>query len=437
MSEPGTPTDKRSRQGSQISATGKPPRSPAASLSATPVPPSNNGEVSRDGATPTMEGTQNRSRGPSIASASGVERQPSALSTGNKSVKSEVKTASAAGGGESPVSAVGENSPTPVPQSEPSPSPNPTPSPAPVEEPPREPTPPAAPLTVEEKLVQAEQELAAAKSKIYSLEQQNASMQRLMSGTSSDAKIKLLNQDINKRIERIKALEAEVKKQTKRAEDAEKKASSGLSRRASRSSMNVSDKASAEKIKELQKQLNASQSKVAELSAGKPATGGTTPTMAPVQHVSQPDAGSQQLIFKLRTMLAERDAEKQMLEHRLSKAQEAIVSSAGSGFENEVKLQQARSALQSILTSQSPSRSRSPHHTDRGLSHSPAASPAKYESITSGAERPKAYYDSAGGIYNPTSAMARLSSASPQYSSPQYSVPGGYTRNVSPTRRYY
>ena len=420
MSQPGTPVDKRSRQGSQISLSGKPP----GSQSATPVPE----DGSRDVPTPPVDAAQNRSRGQSIASAAGIERQPSAVSVGKQSGKSEVKPASLIGGGESPVSAVPEISPSPAPPSEVTPE---------VEEPPREPTPPAAPaapLSTEEKLLQAEQDLAEAKSKIHALEQQNASIQRLMSGQSSDAKIKLLNQDINKRIERIKALETEVKKQTKRADDAEKKASQGgMTRRASRSSMNVSDKVSADKIKELQKQLNASQTKVAELSA-KPTggAGGTqTPTIAPIQHASQPDAGSQQLVFKLRTMLAERDAEKQMLEHRLKKAQEAIVSSAGSGFENEVKLQQARSALQSILTSQSPSRSRSPQHVDRTSRSPAAASPVKYDSITSGHERPKAYYDSVGAAaYNPTSAMARLSSSSPQYSSPQYSLTGGYARTV-------
>eukprot|EP01059_Diplonema_ambulator_P007116 TRINITY_DN16647_c0_g2_i2.p1 TRINITY_DN16647_c0_g2~~TRINITY_DN16647_c0_g2_i2.p1 ORF type:complete len:443 (+),score=103.40 TRINITY_DN16647_c0_g2_i2:46-1329(+) len=259
-----------------------------------------------------------------------------------------------------------------------------------------------------------ETELAEAKNRIYSLEQQNASLQRLMSSSSGDTKIKMMTQDLNKRSERIKALEAEVKKQTKRAEEAEAKARvTTKERRMSRSSMNVSEKGSAQDkavIKELQTKLQETEAKLNE-----------------VQRQDRPVSFSvggqdaQATIFKLQTLLAEREAANQLLEQKLARAQAAIVSSAGAGFENEVKLQQAKSALQSILRSQSPQHStRAPSQPLRGGSASPMSHPASPSLTQYPSSRPKAYYET---LANPYSSLTSYSAVS-------------QPRSVSPTRRY-
>eukprot|EP01064_Diplonema_japonicum_P000651 TRINITY_DN10428_c0_g2_i1.p1 TRINITY_DN10428_c0_g2~~TRINITY_DN10428_c0_g2_i1.p1 ORF type:complete len:433 (+),score=96.79 TRINITY_DN10428_c0_g2_i1:54-1352(+) len=282
---------------------------------------------------------------------------------------------------------------------------------------------PVAPPTTPPEARSVETELADARAKVHSLEQQNASLQRLMSSGSGEVKIKMLTQDLAKRSERIKSLEAEVKRLTKRAEEAETKARANVQRRASRSSMNVSEKGSSQDravIKELQAKLHDAEGKIQALQ-----TKDGRPTSFPAGGQNE----AQGTIFKLQTMLAERDAEVQMLQQKLQRAQDAIVSSAGAGFENEVKLQQARTALQSILRSQSPqhSSSRAPSQPTRGASPmSPLSTTAALTQYPSTASKPKAYYETLVNPYSTTSLASPTSAYSPL----------GQPRSVSPTRRF-
>eukprot|EP00754_Rhynchopus_humris_P013646 Rhum_TRINITY_DN14338_c3_g1::Rhum_TRINITY_DN14338_c3_g1_i1::g.81618::m.81618 len=288
---------------------------------------------------------------------------------------------------------------------------------------------PEVELTVEEKLARAERELAEAKQKVYSLEQTNASMQRLMASGSGDSKIKLLTADLNKRAEKIKALEGALKKEKHRGDEFEKalKTERSKSNRASRASLNLSAGSTGQDkqvIRELQAKLEAANKTLSE--------GGAPPSRPTSQHYPQPE--STHAVTKLQAMLTEKESEKQMLKNKLDAAQEAIVSSAGAGFENEVKLQQARTALQSILRSQSPqhSASHSPHSMRAmspaaTLANAASASPFRnYASITSAASKPRAYYEPAG-------------SASPLQQYASYASPtasGSQRRDRSPTRQY-
>eukprot|EP01065_Artemidia_motanka_P012275 TRINITY_DN1674_c11_g1_i1.p1 TRINITY_DN1674_c11_g1~~TRINITY_DN1674_c11_g1_i1.p1 ORF type:complete len:535 (+),score=124.21 TRINITY_DN1674_c11_g1_i1:215-1606(+) len=192
------------------------------------------------------------------------------------------------------------------------------------------------------RLESKDQELRKAEQQVENLEQTNASLNRLMQSQSQDAKVKLLNEDLQKRAATIKKLEEENKRLHKKAE------SSG-SRPVSRQPSVVSggDRRVLEEkdgqIRDLKAQL---MQRDAELSRARESVDRPQSAARPVQ---SGDAGLQDQNVRLRQMLAEREAEKQQIQLRLERAQDAILSSAGAGFENEVKLQQARTALQCIL----------------------------------------------------------------------------------------
>ncbi|KAJ9462822.1 hypothetical protein DIPPA_59580 [Diplonema papillatum] len=232
------------------------------------------------------------------------------------------------------------------------------------------------PEYAEDELDSCRRELAAANSRIVSLEKDKEALQRLMSSSSGDAKVRILTQDLQKRSEKIKQLEAELKRQMKRVDDAERQMKTGRHKDRRHSRASIHDKSSAQDravIKELQQKLVHAEARLKgghhHVDASSAHSFGEEP-----RHPNSRDSQSQATILKLRSLLAERETEVARLRQRLDRAQEAIVSSAGAGFENEVKLQQARSALKCILSSQSPSsRARSP--SPASLAHSQPGSP--------------------------------------------------------------
>ena len=370
----GTPTQARSRQGSFSSASPLQKQASVASLARSAAA---SAAAAADVMSPTVaSGAGSRRNSVRSQNSQGTLQHSTTLRPPSVGDQASERAESVVG------TAVGSPSLAAQDVAAPSPAP-PTPQEAPIE------------LTTEERLEKAERELADSRAKVYSLEQTNASLQRLMASGSADSKVKLLTADLNKRVEKIKALEAEVKKQTKRADDAETKAkqASLKDKRQSRSSMNLSQHGSNQDkavIKDLQAKLA-----VAEMRGA---------SAEPAQPHSHDGGQAPQVVSKLQTMLAEKETEKLMLSRKLEQAQDAIVSSAGAGFENEVKLQQARSALQSILRSQSPQHTaaNSPALVPSMRAMSPASmiNPAstnsfrQHQSITSTASRPRgAYYD--------------------------------------------
>eukprot|EP01065_Artemidia_motanka_P022919 TRINITY_DN27181_c0_g1_i1.p1 TRINITY_DN27181_c0_g1~~TRINITY_DN27181_c0_g1_i1.p1 ORF type:complete len:582 (+),score=224.11 TRINITY_DN27181_c0_g1_i1:79-1824(+) len=202
-------------------------------------------------------------------------------------------------------------------------------------------------------------------------------------GRDQDARVKRLSDDLKDRDGTIKRLQGEVADLSKKAQSAEKdkKDAQRLSRRMSTCST-ADAKAVQERdrtIKELQEQLERredeldaarkaaagardseqavrgllEQTRAAAAAAGVEVSGLQTLPMAGNRaSIGAPRSGDGAEATALRQQLAQREAEVKQLLLRLDRAQDAIICTAGSGFENEVKLQQARSALRCILTAQ-------------------------------------------------------------------------------------
>eukprot|EP00756_Hemistasia_phaeocysticola_P009932 Hpha_TRINITY_DN14971_c5_g10::TRINITY_DN14971_c5_g10_i1::g.144002::m.144002 len=224
---------------------------------------------------------------------------------------------------------------------------------------------------LEKQLHDKDAELRYERSEGEKLNARVESLNRLLSSNTQDSKVKILNEDLQKRAATIKKLEEENKKLSKKAESAGT-ADRRKSRQGSIASADVADRDA--KIKELQNELEQTRSdltrkrkeaeqgrKALESAREKAAAAGVDvgemvqrmPSRVQSMAMSTSDVEN----VKLRQMLAEREAERQQMQCRLDRAQEAILSSAGAGFENEVKLQQARTALQCILKAH---RSKSP-----------------------------------------------------------------------------
>eukprot|EP01065_Artemidia_motanka_P023843 TRINITY_DN284_c0_g2_i1.p2 TRINITY_DN284_c0_g2~~TRINITY_DN284_c0_g2_i1.p2 ORF type:complete len:229 (+),score=99.20 TRINITY_DN284_c0_g2_i1:553-1239(+) len=190
-----------------------------------------------------------------------------------------------------------------------------------------------------------------------------------MQGSSQDAKVRLLTEDLSKRAATIKKLEEEVRKQTKRADAAEAAAAAtraappvaAAAASAATDTKALKDKDAA--ISELKAELER-RSATAHKDAGRAAS----------LESSLQDALRELQV--LRQRMVEKEVEITHVRQRLDRAQEAIADSAGAGFESDVKLQRARGALISVLRnadSLSP-RSGSPTHTAVSRFCSPGSS---------------------------------------------------------------
>eukprot|EP00756_Hemistasia_phaeocysticola_P009934 Hpha_TRINITY_DN14971_c5_g2::TRINITY_DN14971_c5_g2_i1::g.143949::m.143949 len=220
---------------------------------------------------------------------------------------------------------------------------------------------------LEKQLHDKDAELRHERSESEKLNARVESLNRLLSSNTQDSKVKILNEDLQKRAATIKKLEEENKRLSKKAESAGAGTADRRKSRAGSTATSPADVADRDaKIKELQNELEQTRSdltrkrkeveqgrKALEAAREKAAAAGVdvgemvqrVPSRIQSMAVSSSDVEN----IKLRQMLAEREAEKQQIQCRLDRAQEAILSSAGTGFENEVKLQQARTALQCIL----------------------------------------------------------------------------------------
>eukprot|EP01062_Namystynia_karyoxenos_P055988 TRINITY_DN4697_c1_g2_i5.p1 TRINITY_DN4697_c1_g2~~TRINITY_DN4697_c1_g2_i5.p1 ORF type:complete len:544 (+),score=195.17 TRINITY_DN4697_c1_g2_i5:95-1726(+) len=305
------------------------------------------------------------------------------------------------------------------------------------------------PTALRARVEELEGQLHSKNQEIARLEATNASLQRLMEAKSSDAKVKTLQDDLAKRAATIKKLEEEIKRLQKKAESSDRE-----TKRLSRLPSNLGDKGDVEErdrmIRELQSKLQsreealsaarseAAQSKRAAESARAAAEAAGVevnvdiPQSRPLSmQLDSAAVGAQQENFRLRQQLAEKDAERQQLQNRLDRAQDAILSSAGAGFENEVKLQQARTALQCILKAH-----RSPSGDAAGRSsqsptglHSYSSAPAAaYRSRTDFSALPSAPVYSSAALSAatrlpppppPPGGSSAFSRTSPKYSPPR------------------
>lgn len=207
-------------------------------------------------------------------------------------------------------------------------------------------------------------EVEELRAQVARLSASNESMSRLMQSSSQDSKVRLLTEDLSKRAAAIKKLEDEVRTQKRRAEKAE-------AQRDESSKDKGTSKAPVHIAQADTKELEASKKAASELKKRVEALTESLDSerdrrVAAEQRAAAGEAMKQRF-QELGQMVVQKDVQIQHLEQRLARAQEAIVNSAGSGYENDVKLQRTRGALINILKdggktagSPSPSPARNP-----------------------------------------------------------------------------
>eukprot|EP01062_Namystynia_karyoxenos_P034975 TRINITY_DN2561_c1_g1_i1.p1 TRINITY_DN2561_c1_g1~~TRINITY_DN2561_c1_g1_i1.p1 ORF type:complete len:455 (+),score=149.17 TRINITY_DN2561_c1_g1_i1:77-1366(+) len=259
-----------------------------------------------------------------------------------------------------------------------------------VEEP--APAPPEAPAQGGQDLEAALQDALA---QVRRLEQANESLTRLMQSSSNDARLRVLTEDLKSRSATIKKLEEEVRRQKDRADKAEAAAA-----RAPPAAAQARRPSDSKALQEKDAALKALQQKVQQQDA----------EIRELRELNADQSALQQaqgLIMQMRQGLAERDTELQLLRQKLDRAQEAIVGSAGCGFETDVKLHRARGALVNILKAtegSSPRRSCSPAGA--------ASSPPSQRGYSS----PLPHQSPYGGVGLPVAPARSLYYSSPQLS---------------------
>lgn len=248
------------------------------------------------------------------------------------------------------------------------------------------------PVALQGRVRELEEELRQKQAENDKLNARIDSMQAVHSGGTEklEGRIERQKEEMAKKDDTIKKLEEEVKKLKKKADNAEgtiqeeRRFSRDLSRTLSKVGGNDAAKALNKKIEELQEKLAEREEELEAAVAARDLAkqdaehSRVAASKAGVALDRQRESSRQQLggfgaqaaaVTQLQQSLAEREAEKQQLQLRLDRAQEAIINSAGQGFENEVKLQQARTALQCILKVH---KEQSTGSTGRPVSPSPA-----------------------------------------------------------------
>eukprot|EP01065_Artemidia_motanka_P026240 TRINITY_DN3116_c1_g1_i1.p1 TRINITY_DN3116_c1_g1~~TRINITY_DN3116_c1_g1_i1.p1 ORF type:complete len:663 (+),score=200.33 TRINITY_DN3116_c1_g1_i1:56-2044(+) len=251
------------------------------------------------------------------------------------------------------------------------------------------------------------------------LKAQIASLQRLLAGGSQDAKLKRLTEDLAAKAKRVKELEADLGKQKREvesarseAEKAKKELAAAKSKKGGHSEHHHHHTASDKdrdreieqreaRIRDLEAKLNkaesAARNRDSAAKAGRTRSGAEPerlgsgsawsdvgPQATPKAQTVQKDTAAlaqvstlKRQVEQLQSGLTERDAAMQQLKLKLERAQEAIIGSAGSGWESDVKLHQTRAMLQRLL------RSVSPHPASPQRQHPTSPSPPRVDQVLS------------------------------------------------------
>ncbi|KAJ9452806.1 hypothetical protein DIPPA_00695 [Diplonema papillatum] len=220
------------------------------------------------------------------------------------------------------------------------------------------------------------------------LRAQIESLQRLYTSGSQETKVHRIQEEVTVKAKRIKELEAKVKKLSQEnqflKENVKKlrsrKDHDGLSQHDSKSSLSKQVLSQNERIHELEFELHHAEHTIDELrhaiDHGHPAppirnisltSDGPAPPAASAKDggrrsrrgskSSRSGSPAASETHRLRDQVGDKDRTIQDLQARLARAQEAILSSAGVGWEAHVKLHQTRGVLQKIARSPSPARS--------------------------------------------------------------------------------
>eukprot|EP01061_Rhynchopus_euleeides_P022944 TRINITY_DN37444_c0_g1_i1.p1 TRINITY_DN37444_c0_g1~~TRINITY_DN37444_c0_g1_i1.p1 ORF type:complete len:421 (+),score=157.10 TRINITY_DN37444_c0_g1_i1:183-1445(+) len=248
------------------------------------------------------------------------------------------------------------------------------------DEPQADPAPVSVALSPEDRLVELESLLATRERELHLSREQVNSLQRLAANSSHDAKIKMLSDERAKLAARVKEVETkltkEVEKWKKEAKAREKEVAELKSRE--------KDRRSREQV-ESRKSMSRAEAEALAVS------------QVAIQELNTKHSAMQKA-------MAEKDAEVVSLQKQLKRAHDAIEHGATVGYNNEVKLHQARSALHAIMSevslAASPARERQPqtpssdspmpqvqqvpqhlqqvHHGHSPTPHASAASPPRY-----------------------------------------------------------
>ena len=218
------------------------------------------------------------------------------------------------------------------------------------------------------------------------LKAQIESLQRIMASGDQEAKVNRLNDDLQARAKRIKELETELKTSQGDAKKWKAEAEKAKKLNKKKSLLNVAESVShqddhekkddrieelEEIIKKLQSEASMAAMRVTEVPAahhshatshsdGPPPPKAAAGTLSPAaQYGAQYNGNNPQLIEevqRLKQSVAERNSAIEQLNQKLERAQSAILSSAGVGWEADVKLHQTKGMLQKMLKAASPPR---------------------------------------------------------------------------------
>lgn len=299
------------------------------------------------------------------------------------------------------------------------------------------------PMTPEQLLAERDEQIVQLERELLKKQQQVDSMTRIMESGSQDTKIKLMQDDLNDKSARIKKLEDEVKKEKKRADTAEKRVTETedelkeARRRSSKSSpmpaspqqKPADDSKLQAVVQEKERQITTLEEQLRQRSTQVQKS--EERAVAAERRAANPQIPQEakQFIIQLQQTLAQKEAQLQQTTQKLDEAREAIVESAGCGFDNDVRLHQAQSALRNIIKKAEASQAGSPQRrwvsTSPGLSQSPAMHVDASQS-QSASSPPRAYSASASPPIGGT--------LSPQVKTTFMVQPGAQPRSVSPTR---
>ena len=185
---------------------------------------------------------------------------------------------------------------------------------------------PAVPYSAEARVVELEALLATRDKELHTSREQVNSLQRLQASSSSDTKIKILNEERAKLASKVKEIETKLSKEVDKWKREAKK-----------------HEAEVNTLKAKEKEKKSRDTVEARKSVSRAESEALAASHAIVADVNA------KLQAATRAS-AEKDAEMVSLQRKLRRAHEAIEHGASVGYNNEVKLHQARSALHAIMS---------------------------------------------------------------------------------------
>ena len=245
-------------------------------------------------------------------------------------------------------------------------------------------------LSPEARIAELEAQVAAKDRELKLSRDQVEALQRLQANSNTDAKIRVLNEERSKLATRIKETETRLNREiTKLKSDNTTKT---------------------QQIGDLKTQLSSRNS-----GARKSLHSAEAAQAAILVQVNE----LKYKVTDLQKQLTERVTENQSLSNQLAKAQEAIVCGASSGYDSEVKLHQARSALHAIMNEVASAAASSPRAGSASPKYVQQSSPTNQQQQQQYLQQRTGSSQSCGQMQSPTLVGIHYLDQHQQQASPQ------------------